>query len=228
MRKLGVGVAALAVFVLAVGGVSAHADAAVLMEEPYGDFGAFNPTGHAAIYLNHICAESPTQLRPCRQGEPGAVISRYHKIDDYDWIAIPLVPYLYAVDRVEDVPATADAALEARLRDQYRRDHLLALAPDREEGKKAGEAPKGESGPSLSGRLTTAGSMAFRSRRHQKKISSSWTASMTAATTATSICSFTTALTFHELCSTSTTLIACIGTTLSTWELRRQSRWHDR
>jgi hypothetical protein len=60
MRKLGVGVATLAVFILSIGGVSAHADAAVLMEEPSGDFGAFNPTGHEAIHLNHICAESPT------------------------------------------------------------------------------------------------------------------------------------------------------------------------
>jgi hypothetical protein len=59
-------------------------------------------------------------------------------------LAIPLVPYLYAVERVEDVPKTADAALEASLRDQYRRDHLLALAPDVEKGKKAGEAPGGE------------------------------------------------------------------------------------
>src|ERR1035438_7176166 len=91
---------------------------AAVMEEPYGEFGAFNPTGHAAIYLNHICAESPTILRPCRPGEPGAVVSRYHKIDGYDWLAIPLVPYLYAVEHVEDIPKTADAALEARLRDQ--------------------------------------------------------------------------------------------------------------
>ena len=83
------------------------------MEEPYAKFGAFNPTGHAAIYLNHVCAESPTRLRPCHPGEPGAVISRYHKIDGYDWLAIPLVPYLYAVERVEDVPTTADAELEA-------------------------------------------------------------------------------------------------------------------
>ena len=51
MKKLGAGVATLAVFILAIGGVSAHADAALLMEEPYGDFGAFNPTGHAAIVL---------------------------------------------------------------------------------------------------------------------------------------------------------------------------------
>ena len=45
---------------------------------------------------------------------------------------------------MEDVPVTADAALEASLRDQYRRDHLLELAPDVAEGKKAGEAPDGE------------------------------------------------------------------------------------
>jgi len=54
------------------------------------------------------------------------------------------VPYLYAVERVEDVPSTADAALEASLRDRYRRAHLLAYAPDVAEGKKAGEAPGGE------------------------------------------------------------------------------------
>ena len=62
------------------------------------DFGAFNPTGHAAVYLNHVCAETPTELRMCRTGEYGVVISRYHKIDGYDWIAIPLIPYLYAVN----------------------------------------------------------------------------------------------------------------------------------
>lgn len=144
MRRLRFAFTAVGVAVLAIGGLRAFGDAALLMEEPYAQFGAFNPTGHAAIYLNHICAESPTRLRRCRAGEPGAVISRYHKIDGYDWLAIPLVPYLYAVERVEDVPSTADAALEASLRDQYRRAHLLAFAPDVAEGKKAGEAPGGE------------------------------------------------------------------------------------
>jgi hypothetical protein len=144
MREMRAAFIVFAVLALAMGGLKARADAALLMEEPYAQFGAFNPTGHAAIYLNHVCAESPTRLRPCRPGEPGAVISRYHKIDGYDWLAIPLVPYLYAVERVEDVPMTADAELEASLRDRYRRDHLLAVAPDVAEGKRAGEAPGGE------------------------------------------------------------------------------------
>ena len=92
MRTIRVALTAFAALLLAVSGLRARADAALLMEEPYGQFGAYNPTGHAAIYLNHVCAETPTRLRPCRPGEPGAVISRYHKIDGYDWLAIPLVP----------------------------------------------------------------------------------------------------------------------------------------
>jgi hypothetical protein len=118
----------------------AHASAALLMEEPYGAFGAMNPTGHAAVYLNHVCADSPIVLRPCHDGEFGVVISRYHKIDGYDWIAIPLVGYLYAVDSVNDIPATADKEQVAVLRDAYRRAHLLSLAPDN----KKGGPPKGE------------------------------------------------------------------------------------
>ncbi len=144
MKRIRIALMIVAFTLLAIGGLRAHADAALLMEEPYAQFGAFNPTGHAAIYLNHVCAESPTRLRPCRPGEPGAVISRYRKIDGYDWLAIPLVPYLYAVERVEDVPMSADAALEASLRDRYRRDHLQMYAPDVAAGKKAGEAPNGE------------------------------------------------------------------------------------
>ena len=78
------------------------------MEEPYGKFGAMNPTGHAAVYFNRICVDSPTVLRLCHDGEYGVVISRYHKIDGYDWIAIPLVGYLYAVDSPSEIPATVD------------------------------------------------------------------------------------------------------------------------
>jgi hypothetical protein len=113
---------------------------ALLMEEPYGGFGAFNPTGHAAMYLSHICAESPTELRMCRDGEYGVVISRYHRVGGYDWIAVPLIPYLYAVNSVDQIPASVDKTEVARLRDTYRRRHLERLAPDTE----TGAMPKGD------------------------------------------------------------------------------------
>ena len=117
-----------AVLLLAI--ASAHASVAFLLEEPYGEFGAFNPTGHAAVYLNHVCAESPTELRMCRPGELGVVISRYHKVDGYDWVAIPLIPYLYAVDSADQVPATVDKSVVLALRDTYRREHLLSMFPN--------------------------------------------------------------------------------------------------
>ncbi len=110
------------------------------MEEPYGEFGAFNPTGHAAVYFNHICADTHTSLRPCRPGEYGVVISRYHKIDHLDWIAIPLVDYLYAVTSPEEIPSNVDRQQVAALRDAYRRKYLMDLAPD----DRNGNAPKGE------------------------------------------------------------------------------------
>lgn len=130
----------LAALFFFAGGLPARADVSLLVEEPFGRFGGMNPTGHAALYFDGICAASPTQLRPCRPGELGAVVSRYHKIGGYDWLAMPIVPYLYAVDEPRDIPATATPELEAQLRDQYRREHLGALAPDTA----AGTAPDGE------------------------------------------------------------------------------------
>ena len=116
----------------------ANASVALLMEEPYGEFGAMNPTGHSAVYLNHICAASPTELRPCQPGESGVVISRYHKVSGLDWVAIPLIPYLYAVEDVSQVPQSADQAQVAALRDAYRRKYLLELAPNGSHGKTPG------------------------------------------------------------------------------------------
>jgi len=108
----------------------AQADVAVLLEEPYSYDGALAGTGHAAVYLTRICAASPTVLRRCEAGEPGVVMSRYHRIAGYDWIAIPLYPYLYAVDRPADIPLFVDNKLEAALRDQYRRKYLESVVAD--------------------------------------------------------------------------------------------------
>jgi hypothetical protein len=118
----------------------ARANVTVLLEEPYSYDGALAGTGHTAVYLTRVCAATPVTLRRCNPGEHGVVISRYARIGGYDWIAIPLVPYLYAVENPEDVPLYADPKLETFLRDQYRRAHLEDLAPDAA----GGEMPKGD------------------------------------------------------------------------------------
>jgi hypothetical protein len=104
-----------------------HAQAALLMEEPYGFFGTVNPTGHTAIYFERICAETPVTLRRCHPGEAGAVVSRYSGINGYDWVAIPLLPYLYSVENAHDVPAHVDRETVNRLRSRYHETQLLAL-----------------------------------------------------------------------------------------------------
>ncbi len=112
---------------LFLGSAECRAQGALLMEEPYGVFGTLNPTGHNAIYLQRVCAETPVKLRRCLPGESGAVIARYQGIRDYDWVAIPLVPYLYSVENTADVPEYVDRAMVARMRDRYREAHLQAL-----------------------------------------------------------------------------------------------------
>jgi len=116
----------------------AGASATLLLEEPYGHLGFFTATGHAAVYLSGVCAESPVKLRPCAPGETGIVISRYDGVGGYDWVAIPLVPYLYAVERPEDIPLFADARMVLQLRDRYRRQHLREVAPDGKNGSAPG------------------------------------------------------------------------------------------
>jgi hypothetical protein len=98
----------------------------------------FNPGGHSAVYLDHVCAESPTKLRPCQPGELGVVISRYDGIGGYDWLAMPLIPYLYAVDSAAEIPATMDKADEIRIRDAYRRKYLEEIVPDLPDGSAPG------------------------------------------------------------------------------------------
>lgn len=117
----------------------AGASATLLLEEPYGTMGFFTATGHVAVYLSGVCADTPLVLRRCAPGETGVVLSRYDGVGTYDWVAIPLIPYLYAVERAEDVPLFADAKMAAFLRDRYRRKYLENIASD----VKNGETPGG-------------------------------------------------------------------------------------
>ena len=116
----------------------AYASATLLLEEPYGKLGFFTATGHAAVYLSGVCAKTPLVLRACAPGELGSVISRYDGVGGYDWVAIPLIPYLYAVERPQDIPLFVDPKLVSFLRDQYRRKYLQEVAPDLSTGQAPG------------------------------------------------------------------------------------------
>jgi hypothetical protein len=119
-------------------GLAQASSATLLLEEPYGKLGFFTATGHAAVYLSGVCAQTPVVLRPCAAGELGVVISRYDGVAGYDWMAIPLIPYLYAVEKPEDVPLFVDPKMAGFLRDQYRRKHLEEFAPDLASGETPG------------------------------------------------------------------------------------------
>jgi hypothetical protein len=108
--------------------------ATLLLEQPYGMYGTLNPTGHAAIYLERVCADSPVHLRMCGPGENGVVISRYKGIAGYDWIAIPIIPYLYGFDDPSRVPKRIDQQTVENIRNNYREAHLGDLGPSLKPG----------------------------------------------------------------------------------------------
>jgi hypothetical protein len=117
---------------------SAHAAITVLVGEPFGNFGTMMPVGHTAIYLDRVCADGPLKLRMCRPGEPqGVVIARYHQIGHLDWLASPVMEFLYATERPEDVLAYATIDNSWDLREIYRRKYLRQIIPDGTEYDKA-------------------------------------------------------------------------------------------
>jgi hypothetical protein len=116
----------------------AWASLTILVGEPFGRFGTMLPVGHIALYLDRVCADGPTRLRMCRPGEPaGVVIARYHRIGQTDWIATPIMQFLYATDRPEEIPAYATPELIDALRNRYREQYLDELVPDSRKNSKA-------------------------------------------------------------------------------------------
>lgn len=115
-----------------------QAQAALFMEKTAGISTILNPTGHNAFYFARICAATPMKLRRCGPGELGTVIARYKGIGGYDWLAMPLLPYLYSVESPSEVPARADHATVERMRRQYNDAHQLGLGKDVPEGGRIG------------------------------------------------------------------------------------------
>jgi hypothetical protein len=116
----------------------AHAGVTVLVGEPFGNFGTMMPVGHTAVYLDRVCADGPLKLRMCHPGEPqGVVIARYHQIGSLDWLASPVMEFLYATDRPSEVLKYATIDNSWELRQVYRRKYLEDIVPDGTEYDKA-------------------------------------------------------------------------------------------
>jgi hypothetical protein len=106
---------------------SAHAQAALFLEDSDSLSEVLDPLGHESVYFARICAASLTQLRRCETGELGVVISRYHGIAGFDWLATPLIPFLYSVDSPSSVPAHIDRETVQSLRVKYHDSHFMSL-----------------------------------------------------------------------------------------------------
>ncbi len=110
------------------------AQAALLMENADGISRTFDTTGHEALYFARICAAGETRLRRCGPGELGVVIARYEGIAGYDWLAVPLLPYLYSVEDPAAVPARVNREMVESLRRRYHEAHFMGLGQNVPEG----------------------------------------------------------------------------------------------
>jgi hypothetical protein len=98
------------------------------------------PLGHMAIYLDRVCADGPLHVRMCGTREqPGVVLARYHAIGQYDWLAVPVTEFLYATERVEEVPRYVTPEVVWELRERYRQQYLRSIVPDGTQGVEYGD-----------------------------------------------------------------------------------------
>lgn len=106
---------------------ASRAQGALMLQDANSLAEVFSPVGHESVYFARICAASLTKLRRCAPDELGVVIARYRGIAGYDWLAVPLLPYLYSVADAAAAPARIDYPTVHKLRLQYHDAHLMGL-----------------------------------------------------------------------------------------------------
>lgn len=115
-----------------------RADVSFLFHEALGMSGESTAAGHAAVYLSSVCSDDGLQLRVCRPGENGIVVATYPQWganSNYEWLALPLLSYLYGVEQEQEVPLYTNGEMRTLLREKYRREHWSHLVPTGTEGK---------------------------------------------------------------------------------------------
>jgi len=86
-------------------------------------------SGHTALYLSRVCAETPIKLRVCGPGEQGSVISNYTTLGEdqpFEWNAVPLNIYLYGVEDAGNRPLFGSFKIKHVLEERYRAKYLSA------------------------------------------------------------------------------------------------------
>jgi hypothetical protein len=128
---------------------AARADAVLMLEDPIHLVGHMTSVGHSVVWLDRLCTDDHVTMRRCRADEAGSVVSRYPGMTkgptgvQLDWLAEPVGQYLFAVDRLEDVPATMTQENLDRLQAAYQSEHGPSFAVD--PGKTTWTAITGES-----------------------------------------------------------------------------------
>jgi hypothetical protein len=123
--------------VLFIFSAAARADVSFFLQEAVGFAARWNSAGHASVHLSNVCTDNYTHLRPCRTGERGVVISSFRNLgadENYEWMAMPLVPFLYGVEDERDVPLYVNEKILAALRERYRRTRMVDLIPVANDG----------------------------------------------------------------------------------------------
>lgn len=124
-------------FLLILSSGLAKADISLLVQEALGVSGEASSAGHVSIYFSNICADTPVKLRLCRPGETGVVIALYPEFGTdkpYEWIAIPLLPFLYGVEDERNIPIYVNGEVRTLMRETYRRNYLRGIIPDKPDG----------------------------------------------------------------------------------------------
>ncbi len=118
--------------------LTVNADIAFLLHEAQGVSGEMTGAGHIAIYISNVCADSPLAIRKCRHDEQkGVVMATYPNFGtdkNYEWLAMPLMPYLYGVDSEQAVPLYANGEIRTLLDETNRAKYLSKIIPAMSDG----------------------------------------------------------------------------------------------
>jgi hypothetical protein len=69
----------------------------------------------------------------------GVVLARYASLGQYDWMASPVMDFLYATEHMEDIPSYATPEAVWQLRESYRERYLRSIVPDGQQGRFYGD-----------------------------------------------------------------------------------------